>query len=299
MSVHKAHRWFDALDVPERDLPIARPILQEVENRLEFLENVGVDYLSLSRAADTLSGGELQRVRLATGIGSGLVGACYVLDEPSIGLHQRDNQRLIAALRSLQQQAIRYWWSNTTRRSCAQADHLVDMGPGAGVHGGRIVSQGTPQQVADDPQSVTGRYLSGELAIEVPASRRRIAKTRSLVIEGATTNNLKDVEARIPLSALVCVTGVSGSGKSSLVNDTLARALRRRLSGTGPTPGPHRSLRGVNQIDKLIEIDQTPIGRTPRSNPATYTGLFDRHSPSVCRHARGAAARLQDRPLQL
>ena len=236
---------------------------------------MGVEYLTLDRPADTLSGGELQRVRLATGIGSGLVGVCYVLDEPSIGLHQRDNQRLIDALRRLQEQGNTVLVVEHDEAIMRSADHLVDMGPGAGLHGGQIVAQGTPAEVARNRDSVTGRYLSGELSIAVPAERRRTAKTRSLVIEGVTTNNLKNVEARIPLSALVCVTGVSGSGKSSLVNETLAKALARRLGGAGPKPGPHTSLRGASQIDKLIQIDQTPIGRTPRSNPATYTGVFD------------------------
>jgi len=275
MSVSRARDWFASLQLSAKEAPIARPIVQEVENRLEFLEQVGVEYLSLDRAADTLSGGELQRVRLATGIGSGLVGACYVLDEPSIGLHQRDNHRLIDALRRLQQRGNTVLVVEHDEAIMRCADHLVDMGPGAGLHGGRIVAEGTPEEVAANPASVTGKYLSGELAIEVPENRRRVAKTRSITIEGVTTNNLKDVDARIPLGALVCVTGVSGSGKSSLINDTLARALARRLSGTGLTPGPHRSLRGASQIDKMIEVDQTPIGRTPRSNPATYTGMFD------------------------
>jgi excinuclease ABC subunit A len=239
------------------------------------LQIVGVDFLSLDRAADTLSGGELQRVRLATGIGSGLVGVCYVLDEPSIGLHQRDNQRLIDALRDLQELGNTVLVVEHDEAIMRQADWLVDMGPGAGIHGGQIVSQGTPAEVAADPSSVTGRYLSGDLKIEVPETRRRLTKSHSLSIEGVTTNNLKDVEARIPLSALVCVTGVSGSGKSSLINETLARAVRRRLTGEGAKPGPHRSLRGASQLDKLIDIDQSPIGRTPRSNPATYTGVFD------------------------
>jgi excinuclease ABC subunit A len=275
MSVVRARAWFDALELPEHDKPIAVPILREITSRLKFLENVGVEYLSLDRPADTLSGGELQRVRLATGIGSGLVGVCYVLDEPSIGLHQRDNQRLIDALRGLQALGNTVLVVEHDEAMMRQADYLVDMGPGAGIHGGRIVAQGTPDEVAANPDSVTGRYLSGDLSIEVPAERRRIAKSRSLVLEGATLNNLKDVDVRIPLSALVCVTGVSGSGKSSLINETLARAVRRRLTGEGPKPGPHRSLRGASQIDKLIEIDQSPIGRTPRSNPATYSGMFD------------------------
>jgi excinuclease ABC subunit A len=274
-SVSQARNWFGALQIPAKDEPIARPILIEIAKRLEFLEHVGVEYLSLDRPADTLSGGELQRVRLATGIGSGLVGVCYVLDEPSIGLHQRDNQRLIDALRRLQEQGNTVLVVEHDEAIMRNADHLIDMGPGAGLHGGRIVAQGTPDEVSRNPDSVTGRYLSGALTIAAPASRRRVAKTRSLAIEGATTNNLKNVDARIPLSVLVCVTGVSGSGKSSLVNETLAKALVRRLRGTGPKPGPHRSLRGVSQIDKMIQIDQTPIGRTPRSNPATYTGVFD------------------------
>ncbi|MEX0676779.1 MAG: excinuclease ABC subunit UvrA, partial [Pirellulales bacterium] len=274
-SVSTARAWFGALQLPGRDEPIARPILREIDSRLAFLENVGVEYLSLDRAADTLSGGELQRVRLATGIGSGLVGVCYVLDEPTIGLHQRDNQRLIDALRRLQQQGNTVLVVEHDEAIMRSADHLIDMGPGAGIHGGRIVAQGTPGEVAGNPDSVTGRYLAGELAIQVPRRRRRTAKSRSLVIEGVATNNLKNIDARIPLSALVCVTGVSGSGKSSLVNETLARALARRLTGTGPKPGPHSSLRGASQIDKMIEIDQAPIGRTPRSNPATYSGVFD------------------------
>jgi excinuclease ABC subunit A len=274
-SVSQARAWFAGLKLSGKDEPIARPILHEIDNRLAFLEHVGVEYLTLDRPADTLSGGELQRVRLATGIGSGLVGVCYVLDEPSIGLHQCDNARLIAALRRLQEQGNTVLVVEHDEAIMRSADHLIDMGPGAGLHGGRIVAQGTPEEVCGNPDSVTGRYLSGQLSIGVPARRRRTAKTRSLLIEGATTNNLKHIDARIPLSVLVCVTGVSGSGKSSLVNETLAKALARRLGGAGPKPGPHSSLRGVSQIDKMIQIDQTPIGRTPRSNPATYTGVFD------------------------
>ena len=275
LSVSRARAWFASLDIADKDQPIARPILQEIDNRLEFMEKVGVEYLSLDRPADTLSGGELQRVRLATGIGSGLVGVCYVLDEPSIGLHQRDNQRLIDALRRLQQQGNTVLVVEHDEAMMRSADHLVDMGPGAGLHGGRIVAQGSPAEVVEDGQSVTARYLAGELSIEVPDRRRRATKTRSIVIEGVTTNNLKNIDVRIPLSVFVCMTGVSGSGKSSLVNETLTKALARRLGSSGPKPGPHRSLRGASQIDKLVEIDQTPIGRTPRSNPATYSGVFD------------------------
>ncbi|MHB9049508.1 MAG: excinuclease ABC subunit UvrA, partial [Pirellulales bacterium] len=274
-TVDQAREFFGGLEFDEEDSPIARPIEREIAVRLEFLNRVGLGYLTLDRPADTLSGGELQRVRLATGIGSGLVGVCYVLDEPTIGLHQRDNQRLIDALRNLQEQGNTVIVVEHDEAVMRQSDHLIDMGPGAGSHGGKIVAQGTPDQVAGNPESVTGRYLSGELRIPVPERRRKVAKTRSITIEGVATNNLKDVTVRFPLSALVCVTGVSGSGKSSLLNETLARAIARRLGGIGPKPGPHTSLRGVNQIDKMVQIDQTPIGRTPRSNPATYTGVFD------------------------
>ena len=239
------------------------------------MERVGVEYLSLDRPADTLSGGELQRVRLATGIGSGLVGVCYVLDEPSIGLHQRDNERLIGALRRLQQQGNTVLVVEHDEAMMRSADHLLDMGPGAGLHGGRIVAQGSPAEVVAEGTSITAKYLSGALSIEVPVRRRKAAKTRSITIEGVTTNNLKNIDVRIPLAVFVCMTGVSGSGKSSLVNETLTKALSRRLGAGGPKPGPHRSLRGASQIDKLVEIDQSPIGRTPRSNPATYSGVFD------------------------
>jgi excinuclease ABC subunit A len=275
LSVGKAKAYFAALEFSSEDQPIAEPLVTEILKRLEFLDKVGVEYLTLDRPADTLSGGELQRVRLATGIGSGLVGVCYVLDEPSIGLHQRDNQRLIDALRNLQQQGNTVLVVEHDEAMMRAADHLIDIGPGAGLHGGRVVSEGPPAAVAADPNSITGRYLSGRLTIPVPAARRRVAKTRSITLEGVTTNNLQDVEARIPLGVFVCVTGVSGSGKSSLINETLARALARRLGGAQAKPGPHRSLRGASQIDKLIEVDQSPIGRTPRSNPATYTGVFD------------------------
>ncbi|MBP88200.1 MAG: ABC-ATPase UvrA [Planctomycetaceae bacterium] len=275
LSVGKAHDFFSQLKFPKRDQPIANPLLVEIRHRLEFLIKVGVDYLTLDRAADTLSGGELQRVRLATSIGSGLVGVCYVLDEPSIGLHQRDNQRLIDALRDLQQQGNTVLVVEHDEAMMRQADRLVDVGPGAGTRGGQIIAQGTPEQVCIDELSVTGRYLSGRSKIEVPSKRRRAAKSRSVTIEGATINNLKDAGAAFPLGCFICVTGVSGSGKSSLVNETLARALVRRLGGMAPKSGPFTSLRGVSQIDKVIQIDQSPIGRTPRSNAATYTGLFD------------------------
>jgi len=274
LNVGEAATWVDQLEFPDEDQPIARPLLTEIADRLSFLGKVGVEYLTLDRPAATLSGGELQRVRLASGLGSGLVGVCYVLDEPSIGLHPRDNQRLIEALRELQRAGNTVVVVEHDEAIMRQADWLLDLGPGAGERGGHIVALGTPDDVAND-DSPTGRYLSGRESIPVPAARRRTAKSRSITIEGVSTNNLRQVTARFPLSALVCVTGVSGSGKSSLLNETLARALNRRLGGLGPKAGPHTSLRGVSQIDKVVEIDQSPIGRTPRSNPATYTGAFD------------------------
>jgi excinuclease ABC subunit A len=259
----------------EHQWPIAQPIVSEIAARLEFLDRVGLEYLALDRPAGSLSGGELQRVRLAAGLGSGLVGVCYVLDEPSIGLHPRDNERLIHALRELQARGNTVVVVEHDETIMRRADWLVDLGPGAGAQGGRVVAQGAPDELAANPQSLTGRYLAGCERIPLPERRRRIAKTRTIVIEGVTTNNLKSLSVQFPLSALVCVTGVSGSGKSSLLNETLARALIRRLGGIALKAGPHTSLRGVNQIDKVVQIDQSPIGRTPRSNPATYTGLFD------------------------
>ncbi len=275
MTVSAAADFFARLEFKEEDLPIAEPIVEEVGKRLQFLKKVGVDYLSLDRPADTLSGGESQRVRLATGIGSGLVGTCYILDEPSIGLHPRDNSRLIDALRDLQQQGNTVIVVEHDEAMMRAADWLIDMGPAAGRHGGEVVAAGTPEEICRNPASVTGQYLTGAQEIAVPESRRKIAKTRSIQLDGVTTNNLKNVSLQIPLGAFVCVTGVSGSGKSSLVNETLALALARRLNGSGAKPGPHTSLRGASQIERLLQIDQSPIGRTPRSNPATYTGVFD------------------------
>ncbi len=275
MTVADARAFFETLTFDEDDEPIARPIQSEIRSRVEFLDRVGLGYLTLDRSADTLSGGELQRVRLATGLGSGLVGVCYVLDEPSIGLHPRDNRRLIDAVRHLQAQGNTVLVVEHDEAIIREADWLVDLGPGAGRHGGRIVAQGTPDDVSRNGPSLTGRYLRGELAIPVPARRRRVAKSRSITLEGARTNNLKNVSVHFPLSALVCVTGVSGSGKSSLLNETLAPALVRRLGGVASKPGPHAGLRGASRVDKAVVIDQSPIGRTPRSNPATYTGVFD------------------------
>jgi len=275
LAVRPAREFFASLTFADDEAPIGEPIVREIVARLDFLDSVGLDYLTLDRAADTLSGGELQRIRLAAGIGSGLVGVCYILDEPSIGLHPRDNQRLLGALRNLRRQGNTVLVVEHDEAIMRQADHLIDVGPGAGRHGGRIVAQGTPAEVEHSPDSLTGKYLSGELSIAPPAARRRVSKTKAITIEGATANNLKHIDVAFPLSVLTCVSGVSGSGKSSLVHETLAKAVARRLNGGGPTPAPHTSLRGVSQIDKLVEIDQTPIGRSPRSNPATYTGLFD------------------------
>jgi excinuclease ABC subunit A len=275
LDIAGALEFFKKLKFAKEQRPVAKPIVAEIVKRLEFLIKVGVTYLTLGRAADTLSGCEMQRVRLASSIGSGLVGVCYVLDEPSIGLHARDHDRLINALGELKEQGNTVVVVEHDEATMRASDYLIDMGPGAGQHGGQIISQGTPEMVCEDEASLTGRYLSGRTQIDLPEQRRRTAKKRSVTIEGVTTNNLQDVSVQVPLGALVCVTGVSGSGKSSLVSETLVRAIARRLGSNGKKPGPHRSLRGASQIDKLIPIDQTPIGRTPRSNPATYTGLLD------------------------
>ena len=275
LSIKGSREFFDGLEFSESDSEIAKPLVNEIVHRLQFLDKVGVGYLTLDRPAETLSGGELQRVRLATSIGSGLVGVCYILDEPSIGLHHRDNQRLIEALRELQSLGNTVLVVEHDEAMMRQADQLIDMGPGAGDQGGFLVAQGTPEEISQDSDSTTGVYLAGNKTIPVPEKRRRTAKSRSLNLEGARINNLKDVSVRIPLGVLVCITGVSGSGKSSLINETFAPALVRRLGGMAPKPGHHKSLRGASQIDKVVPIDQSPIGRTPRSNPATYTGVFD------------------------
>ncbi|HND52522.1 MAG TPA: excinuclease ABC subunit UvrA, partial [Pirellulaceae bacterium] len=280
MSVEESRSWFRQLKFNGDDRLIGEPIVNEILHRLEFLSRVGVDYLTLDRPADTLSGGELQRVRLATSIGSGLAGVCYVLDEPSIGLHQRDNQRLIDALRDLQQRGSTVIVVEHDEAMMRQADWLVDIGPGAGRLGGEVVAQGRPDELIQQASSLTAhsltaRYLAGVEQIAPPRERRRVAKTRVITLEGARSNNLRDLTVHFPLGVLTCVTGVSGSGKSSLVNETLAPALLRRLGLPAGKPGPYTSLRGASQIDKVIQIDQAPLGRTPRSNPATYCGTFD------------------------
>jgi excinuclease ABC subunit A len=275
LSVTEAIQFFAELKFAEDQRPVAEPIVAEIHRRLAFLDRVGTDYLTLDRTADTLSGGERQRVRLATGIGSGLVGVLYLLDEPSIGLHPRDNDRLIAALRDLQQQGNTVVVVEHDEALMRASDHLIDIGPGAGHLGGRVVAHGTPAAVGKLESSLTGAFLSGRQEIPIPSQRRPPAKSRVLQLGGATANNLKDVEVEIPLGLFVCITGVSGSGKSSLVVDTLARALARKLNGAEARPAPYSSLRGVNQLERLVEVDQSPIGRTPRSNPATYTGMWD------------------------
>lgn len=275
LPIDEAHAFFSTLQYDPSQQPVAEPLTKEILKRLSFLLHVGVEYLSLDRPADSLSGGEMQRVRLATSIGSGLVGVLYILDEPSIGLHPRDNQRLIESLRDLQQQGNTVLVVEHDEAMMRSADWLIDMGPGAGARGGRVVAEGTPDEVAEDSNSITGAYLAGRRKIDLPAKRRRIAKTRSLQLEGASTNNLQDIDVSFPLGTLTCVTGVSGSGKSSLVIDTLARALARKLNGASAKAGPYRALRGTSKLDRLIHVDQSPIGRTPRSNPATYTGIFD------------------------
>jgi excinuclease ABC subunit A len=273
LSARAAGEWIAALEMTETERAIARLIVREITERLAFLENVGIGYLSLGRSARSLSGGEAQRIRLATQIGSSLVGVMYVLDEPSIGLHQRDNEKLIGTLdrlRDLGNTVIVVEHDEGTMRA---ADHLVDLGPGAGEHGGYVIAAGTPDEVAKDPASLTGQYLSGVRMIEVPAERRE--PRGALLVRGAREHNLKGIDVTIPLGVFCCVTGVSGSGKSTLVNETLHHSVANRLHQAKLRPGAHDGVDGLSQIDKIINIDQSPIGRTPRSNPATYTGVFD------------------------
>jgi excinuclease ABC subunit A len=272
LSIAEAENFFATLELPPQEQQIARRILKEIRERLSFLTRVGVDYLSLDRSAGTLSGGEGQRIRLATQIGSSLVGVIYILDEPSIGLHQRDNQRLIDTLRRLRDLDNSVLVVEHDEDTILAADHIIDMGPGAGVHGGEIVAQGTPEEIFNDPHSLTGQYLSGKVAIEIPGRRRD--SDRHLSIAGAAENNLKNIDVHIPLGVMTCVTGVSGSGKSTLIIDTLYNALSRHFYRSKEKPGKYHDISGLELLDKVINIDQSPIGRTPRSNPATYTGVF-------------------------
>ncbi len=272
LSIRDCLVFFEELTLTDKEQEIARRILKEVRERLSFLVNVGLDYLSLDRTSGTLSGGEGQRIRLATQIGSSLVGVLYILDEPSIGLHQRDNARLLETLKRLRDLGNTVLVVEHDEETILEADHLIDMGPGAGVHGGEVVSQGTPAEVMKDPASLTGRYLSGELSIPVPKKRRKSEKNMRIV--GATENNLKNVSVDIPLGIMTCVTGVSGSGKSTLVIDTLHKVLGQHLYRSREKAGAVKEVLGLEHLDKVINIDQSPIGRTPRSNPATYTAVF-------------------------
>lgn len=273
-SIQEADQFFDALELSDKDMQIARLILREIRERLGFLVNVGLDYLTLSRAAGTLSGGEAQRIRLATQIGSRLTGVLYILDEPSIGLHQRDNDRLIDTLKNMRDIGNTLIVVEHDEDTMMAADYLVDIGPGAGKHGGEVISAGTPQEVMDDEKSLTGQYLSGKKFIPLPQERRK-PDGRYLEILGAKQNNLNNVKVKLPLGLFMAVTGVSGSGKSTLINEILHKSLAQKLHNAKSKPGLHKEIKGIEHLDKVIDIDQSPIGRTPRSNPATYTGVFD------------------------
>jgi len=272
LSIKDLVSFMESLKFKEGQTQISGPILKEIHSRLKFLINVGLDYLSLSRSAVTLSGGEMQRIRLATQIGSELRGVLYILDEPSIGLHQRDNVKLLETLKYLRDLGNTLIVVEHDQETMEEADSIIDMGPGAGIHGGKIVAQGTYAEIKKNNKSLTGQYLSGFKRIETPKKRRQWRDSLELI--GCTENNLKNFNVKFPLRVLTCITGVSGSGKSTLVNETLAKALSKRLYNSKELPGKHRELRNYGLIDKVVNIDQSPIGRTPRSNPATYTGLF-------------------------
>ena len=274
LSIADHLKAVDQLVLTDNEATIARPILKEIKDRLTFLNNVGLNYLTLSRSAGTLSGGESQRIRLATQIGSNLSGVLYILDEPSIGLHQRDNDRLIASLKKMRDLGNTLIVVEHDEDTMREADYLIDVGPGAGVFGGEIVAAGTPKQVARNSKSITGQYLSGKRKIPVPTERRS-GNGRSIEITGASENNLQDITARFPLGKFIAVTGVSGSGKSTLINGILKKAIAQKLNRNSEKPGKYKTIQGIEHIDRLIDIDQSPIGRTPRSNPATYTGVFD------------------------
>jgi len=274
LPLKQALEFFRQLKLEGSKQAIAEKIVNEIVARLSFLNNVGLDYLSLDRGADTLSGGEAQRIRLASQIGSGLTGVMYVLDEPSIGLHQRDNARLLATLKHLRDLGNTVIVVEHDEEAINSADHVLDMGPGAGEHGGQVVAEGPPEQIRRNPASLTGQYLSGALEIAVPKNRRRVDRTRVFRLRGARGNNLKNIDLALPVGLFVCVSGVSGSGKSTLINDTLYHAVARELYGSVHEPAAHDSIKGLEFFDKAVSVDQSPIGRTPRSNPATYTALF-------------------------
>ena len=273
LSIRDLQKFMDGLALSEHQLMIGKQILKEIHARVGFLMDVGLEYLTLARATGTLSGGEAQRIRLATQIGSGLVGVAYILDEPSIGLHQRDNDKLLKTLMNLRDLGNTLIVVEHDEDTMRAADYVVDIGPGAGEHGGEVVAVGTAEEIMQNEHSITGAYLSGKLSIPVPSERKK--PTGYLKVVGARENNLKNIDVKIPLGVMTCVTGVSGSGKSSLVNEILYKALAKKLNRARTIPGNHKRIEGVEQLDKIIAIDQSPIGRTPRSNPATYTGVFD------------------------
>ena len=273
MSIRDLFAFLEGMELSRQQQLIGKQVLKEINARVGFLIDVGLDYLSLARATGTLSGGEAQRIRLATQIGSGLVGVCYILDEPSIGLHQKDNDKLLNTLKNLRDLGNTLIVVEHDEDTMLEADHVVDIGPGAGSHGGHVVAQGTAKEIMEVEESVTGQYLSGKKQVPVPEVRRK--PKGWLTVTGARENNLKNISVKIPLGVMTCVTGVSGSGKSSLVNEILYKRLARDLNRARTIPGKHKSITGVDKLDKVIDIDQSPIGRTPRSNPATYTGVFD------------------------
>ena len=277
LTIEEAREWFLNLNqvLNEQELAISKQVLKEINDRLGFLTSVGLSYLSISRNSGTLSGGESQRIRLASQIGSGLSGVLYVLDEPSIGLHQRDNERLLHTLQKLRDLGNTVIVVEHDEEAILIADHVIDIGPGAGINGGKIIAQGTPTEVKENKNSITGNYLSGIKSIAIPKSRRKINPNKNITLRGASGNNLQDIDVDFPLGILTCVTGVSGGGKSTLVIQTLQRSLSKILNGNSSIPSPYKSINGISQIDKIIDIDQSPIGRTPRSNPATYTGAFN------------------------
>lgn len=275
MSIRKIKDYLDNLTLNKTEAMISDLILKEIHQRLQFLIDVGLEYLTLSRSAGTLSGGEAQRIRLATQIGSGLTGVLYILDEPSIGLHQRDNDRLLATLKKLRDLGNTLIVVEHDEDTMYAADQVIDIGPGAGTHGGQVMAQGTAEEIKNVEKSITGKYLSGRLKIPVPKKRRKALKSKVIEVQGAIENNLKNVSVKFPLGVFNCVTGVSGSGKSTLVNEVLYKSIAKELNGSNEKPGKCKGIKGINQVDKIINIDQSPIGRTPRSNPATYTGVFD------------------------
>ena len=275
MPINKIQEYLRGLELSEKDKMISELILKEIDKRLQFLIDVGLEYLTLSRSSGTLSGGESQRIRLATQIGSGLTGVLYILDEPSIGLHQRDNEKLLATLKKLRDLGNTLIVVEHDEDTMYAADEIIDIGPGAGVHGGNVMAQGTAEEIKKVENSITGQYLSGRKKIEVPKTRRKAVKSKCIEVKGAIEHNLKNIDVKFPLGVFTCVTGVSGSGKSTLVNEILYKTVAQKLNGSNEKPGKCKTVKGIENIDKIINIDQSPIGRTPRSNPATYTGVFD------------------------